>query len=198
MVLMAGIAAACASDGRELAQPASWQTTTTRPLPPTSAPPAQAAQTGIELTSPDFEPGAMGPIDATCAGANVAPTLEWGPVGDDIAELALALSDQTDPENPVLLWLVTSISTTERTIVNGQLPVGARATLNDYGRSGYGNPCLETLPAGTRDLQFRLYLLRDTANLGQDAPGNTSWNTVAALAVDSASLLMQIQAEGAG
>lgn len=189
------LAASCASDGRELAEPQSWQTTTTRPMPPTSAPPQSAGTTGVQLTSPDFEPGGTAPTDTTCAGANRPPTLSWSAIPDGVAEVAIALSDQTDPTEPLLLWLMTGIDPTLEGIDAGQRPDGAVVTLNDFGEPGYGNPCLENLSSGRRDLQFRLYLLDDPAGVEAAAPGNESWDRVAASATDSATLLMTIDAQ---
>ncbi len=193
---VSSIAAACASDGRELAEGRSWQTTTTRPLPPTSAPPQSEGATGLLLTSPDFEPGGLAPLDATCAGANLPPSLEWNLAGSaptDTAEWAVSLSDQTDPENPLLLWLVVGIEPTVGQLVSGDLGL-ADETLNDYGQLGYGNPCIETLSAGRRDLQFRIYALAQSSGIEPGAPGNESWDRVAAMANDSATLLMQVDA----
>lgn len=193
LLAVMALAAGCASDGKELAEGRSWQTTTTRPLPPTSAPPAAEGASGLSLASPDFEPGGETPVDATCAGANRAPRLEWTGGDSGTGGYAVSLSDQTDPDNPLLLWLVTGIPATATELDPNQLG-SAVETLNDYGQLGYGNPCLETLSAGRRDLQFRLYALPLPSGIESGAPGNESWDRIASLASDSASLLMKIDA----
>lgn len=191
-------ATACAADGRELAEPQDWQTTTTRPLPPTSAPPQLAGDTGLTLSSPDFEPGGELPAVARCDGANRFPTLEWTAVDADLgaAELAVTLADQTDPEAPLLLWLMAGIDPSTTLLASGTFPnEGAFETLNDYGAQGFGTPCLESFETGRRDLQFKLYVLDTPVGFGTGAPGNTSWDDVSARAVESATLLAQVDAD---
>lgn len=192
IVLSVLLGAGCASDGRELRTPEPWQTTTTRPAPPTSAPPSLTGSSGIELSSPDFEPGGPTPLDQTCAGGNRPPALEWTSVPAETAELAITLSEQTDPTKPLLLWLVAGIDPTSAGIDGDPLPAGAVTALNDYGQSGWGNPCLESVKAGRVDLQFRVYVLEQPSGIQENAPGNEAWNTLRAAAVDSASILMTI------
>ncbi len=192
---LALLASACASDGRELAEPQDWQTTTTRPAPPTSAPPQLISENGLTLRSPDFEPGDSAPSGALCSGDNRFPNLEWEGVPEGTAELAIALSDQTDPEEPLLLWLMAGIDPSMTSAASGTFPnEGAFETLNDYGQPGYGNPCLENVAQGQRDLQFRLYVLPRASGMSSGDPGNESWDTVAALATDSATVLMRVEA----
>ena len=190
------VGAGCASDGRTLAAPSPDQTTTTRPPPPTSAPPSEPSETGLSLSSPDFEPGGDAPIDTTCQGANVFPALTWAELPDSAVEIVVTLSDQTDPDEPLLLWLMAGISPLETGLDAGFAPAGAYETLNDYGNLGYGTPCLDRLTAGRRDLQFRIHVLDQPSGLAPGDPGNESWDSVRALAVDSASLLMRIEATG--
>ena len=197
VVLIVVVLAGCADDGRALADPEPWQTTTTRPPPPTSAPTAEVSKSGLALTSSDFEAGGQAPLDATCAGGNVFPSLEWTEVGVAAAELAVALIDQTDPNEPLLLWLMAGISPEEPGLTAGQPPDGAFMTLNDYGSLGYGSPCLENTGDGQRDLQFRLYVLNEPSGLAGGDPGNEAWNTVAARSIDTASILMRITASSA-
>ncbi|NNE95942.1 MAG: hypothetical protein HKN24_07930 [Acidimicrobiales bacterium] len=186
----------CASDGRELAEPLPWQVTTTRPLPPTSAPDQSTGIDGMTLTSPDFVAGGDAPASATCAsGINLHPGFQWSTVPESAVELGITLSDQTDPENPLLLWLMAGLDPDAGGLTQGDLPAGAFETLNDYGQPGWGNPCLESFQTGRRDLQFRLYALDRPSNISPGAPGNTSWDELAARAIDSATILMRITAD---
>ncbi len=190
-VLVAG----CAADGRELAQPADWQTTTTRPPPPTSALPQEIGADGLTLSSPLFEPAADIPVSATCAGDNIFPTLEWTDVPPLGVELALSLSDQTDPDEPVLLWLMAGIDPSRTEVESGTLPTGAFETLNDFGNLGFGSPCLESFNTGLRDLQFRLYVLSGPSGVAPGDPGNEAWATIKAAAIDSAALTAKVNAQ---
>jgi phosphatidylethanolamine-binding protein (PEBP) family uncharacterized protein len=194
LVILIVILAGCANDGRTLADPLPDQTTTTRPPPPTSAPDSEESESGLTLSSPDFQPGDQAPLDTTCEGRNIFPALEWTEVDPAAAELALALIDQTEPEEPLLLWLMAGISPQEQGVAAGRLPEGAYQTLNDYGSQGWGSPCLESSGDGERDLQFRLYVLNEPSGLVEGAPGNEAWDTVAARSIDTASILMRITA----
>lgn len=184
-------AAACADDGRELADPSDWQTTTTRPPPPTSAPPERVSDTGLRIWSPDFEPGADFPVAVQCAGDNLFPSLQWEAVPAGTVELSVTLADQTNPEDPLLLWLAAGIPPSTGALDAGFLPAGGFETLNDYGALGWGTPCLEEL--GTdRDLQFTIWALGSPAGFAPGAPGNEAWDDVAARAIDSATVLMRV------
>ena len=187
-------AAGCASDGRELAEPSPGQTTTTRPPPPTSAPDSEDSPSGLSLMSPDFEPGDLAPINTTCAGDNKFPNLVWAGVPSSATELAISMSDQTDPEEPLLLWLMAGISPSTAGLDSGFAPPGAFETLNDYGNLGYGSPCLDALEEGRRDIQFRVYALDQPSGLAGGDPGNEAWESIRAQATDSATVLMRIDA----
>ncbi len=185
------LAAGCASDGRDLAEPDDWQTTTTRPPPPTSAPPERVSDSGLRISSPDFEPGAEHPSGVRCDGANLFPNLTWEQVPPGAVELAVTLADQTDPEEPLLLWLAAGIPAETSSLDAGFLPAGGFETLNDYGALGWGTPCIEELGGG-RDLQFTIWALGSPAGFGPSAPGNEAWDDVAARALDSASVMMRL------
>ena len=188
-VLLAG----CVSDGRSLREASADQTTTTRPPPPTSAIPSETSPTGLSISSPDFEPGATAPIDTTCQGDNLFPNLEWEQVPQAASEIAVSLSDQTDPEEPLLLWLMAGISPSATGLDSGVAPAGAFETLNDYGNLGYGSPCLDSLTEGRRDLQFRIYILEQPSGLAPGDPGNRAWESLRAQATDSATVLMRVE-----
>lgn len=191
---MAVVAVGCASDGRDLQEARDWQTTTTRPPPPTSAPDQEISPTGLTLSSPDFEPGDDAPTGVKCTGDNKFPNLTWEGVPDTASELAVTLSDQTDPNEPLLLWMMGGIDPELSGLDSGFLPVGGYETLNDYGQPGWGSPCLETFSNGRRDLQFRLYVLDVPSGLSANSPGNEAWDTITASAIDSATLLIRIDA----
>lgn len=186
--------AGCSSDGRTLREPSADQTTTTRPAPPTSALDQEISPTGLQLSSPDFAPGDPVPADATCLGTNRFPGLAWSGVAAGTSELAITLSDQTNPAEPLLLWLLAGISPSVTGFGAGEIPAGAYETLNDYGRQGFGDPCLEELGAGQRDLQFRIYVLDQPSGLAPGDPGNQAWDSLRAQATDSATLLMRVDA----
>lgn len=183
---------ACVSDGTSLRAPTADQTTTTRPVV-TSALPEEESSSGISLQSPDFEPGGAIPVSATCAGGSVLPTLTWNDVPEGTVELAITLSDQTNFEEPLLVYLVAGIDPSIRSIEDGALPEGAVETLNDWGSQGFGSPCLEAISGegNTRDLQFRLHALSSTPQVQDGGHGSDSWDAVRTRATESAALLMR-------
>ena len=181
--------AACASDGRDLAAAQDWQTTTTRPPPPTAAVDDEPGVNGLRLTSPAFEPGGELPISATCAGENIFPDLSWGPVDPATVEIVVVLADQTDPKVPVLMWLLAGISADTTNLVAGVKPEGSIETTDDYGITGWGEPCLDSYASGKRDLQWLVYLLDRPSELEVGHPGNEAWEQVRKQAIESASLL---------
>jgi phosphatidylethanolamine-binding protein (PEBP) family uncharacterized protein len=147
----------------------------------------------MALTSPEFVAGGEAPASATCeSGINLHPGFQWANVPESSVELGITLSDQTDPENPLLLWLMAGLNPAAGSLAQGDLPAGAFETLNDYGQPGWGNPCIESFQTGRRDLQFRLYALDRPSDISPGAPGNTSWDELTARSIDSATILMRI------
>ncbi|MEM7275220.1 MAG: YbhB/YbcL family Raf kinase inhibitor-like protein [Actinomycetota bacterium] len=192
------LVAGCATDGRDLRSTQPWQTTTTRPVPATIAPEAEAGRSGLALTSPDFQPGGPVPAAATCAGGSIVPALRWSSVPLEAVELVVTISDQTDPAAPVLLWLLAGIEPDLPGLDAGAIPIGAFETLNGFGNPGFGIPCLETMAEGSRDLQFRLYALPQPSGVAPGAPGDEAWTLVRAGATDSASLLARFDPDAGG
>lgn len=188
--------AGCSHDGRALADPQPWQTTTTRKPPPTSAVESGVSKTGFRLSSPDFAAGGPAPRDTTCAGRNVFPRLDWSGLPAGTVEIAVTLSDQTNPKDPLLLWLMAGITPDQTGLQAGTAPLGAFETLNDYGNLGYGNPCLDKLGDGRRDLQFRVYAMPEASDLSPGQAGNDAWTELQAKATDSATLLMRVSPAG--
>ena len=126
----------------------------------------------MTINSPDSDPGGEAPALVTCAGPNLHPAFQWSGAPPQAVELGITLSDQTDPTNPLLLWLMAGLDPQAGVLAQGDLPTGAFETLNDYGQPGWGNPCLESFQTGRRDLQFRLYVLDQPSEISPGAPGN--------------------------
>lgn len=192
VVAVALLVSACATDGRELRDAQPWQTTTTRPIPATAPPPFETGRSGFTVFSPDFASGGQLPASATCAGGAVFPALGWTGVPDEAIELVVTLSDQTDPLNPVLLWLLAGVEPDLTGLDAGLIPVGAFETLNGFDNPGFGSPCLETMAEGPRDLQYRVYVLTQPSGILPGGSGNNAWAAVRNGAIDSASVLARI------
>lgn len=191
-VFLALGSAGCADDGRDLRATQPWQTTTTRRPPPTSAPDQQPSRSGMALTSPDFTPGGTLPESATCAGGSTFPAMTWSGEPPLAIELVLTLSDQTDPAQPTLLWLLAGIEPELGGLEAGVFPLGAFETLNGFDNAGFGVPCLESFASGPRDLQFRLHVLTQPSGVAPGESGQQAWDRIRNGTAESASLLARI------
>lgn len=119
---------------------------------------------GLSLTSPAFSAGAAIPSRFTCQGKDVSPALEFSHVPKGTKTLALVVTDPdapdpAAPQGTFTHWIVYDIPPGTKGLVeagDAQLPTGARAGTNDFGRTGWGGPCP---PAGKHRYVFTLYAL---------------------------------------
>jgi Raf kinase inhibitor-like YbhB/YbcL family protein len=132
---------------------------------------AQAVATAIKLTSPVFSEGAAIPRRYTCEGEDLAPPLAWSGLPEGTKSLALIVDDPDapDPNAPKRIfvhWLVYDIPPDAQGLPEGgELPSGARAGRNDWGRTSYGGPCP---PTGRHRYFHKLYALdKVIGDLGQ-------------------------------
>jgi Raf kinase inhibitor-like YbhB/YbcL family protein len=95
----------------------------------------------IDVTSPAFVGGAAIPSQFTCQGADISPPLQWSGIPHGARELALVMRDRDAPGGNFIHWQVTAISPSTRGLAAGEIPAGARAGRNDFGKIGYGGPC---------------------------------------------------------
>lgn len=106
------------------------------------------------ISSPAF--GAGGPIPArfTVDGANISPQLDVAHPPEGTASFALIMDDPDAPAGTWVHWVAWNIPAETRQIPEGQLPAGAVAGRNSWGRTGYGGP---SPPSGTHRYVFKLY-----------------------------------------
>lgn len=120
------------------------------------------------LESPNFKHNGEIPVEHTCQGRDVSPTLKWSQVPPNTQSLVLIVDDPDapDPQAPKMTyvhWLLYNIPTSINTLAKG---VGSNSSLlpsdsilvgnNDWGRSNYGGPCP---PIGRHRYFFKLYAL---------------------------------------
>lgn len=118
----------------------------------------------MTLTSPSFKAGGEIPRRHTCQGQDISPALAWTEVPAGAKTLALVVDDPDapDPAAPKMTWVhwvVFDIPATATGLPEGagaELPSGARAANNDWGRAGWGGPCP---PVGRHRYFFKLYAL---------------------------------------
>jgi Raf kinase inhibitor-like YbhB/YbcL family protein len=126
---------------------------------------AQDPEAAMELVSPAFAPNGEIPVRYTCEGDDLSPPLRWSGVPASARSLALVVDDPDapDPRAPRrtwVHWVLYGIPPTAPGIDEGaeaeDLPAGARAGKNDWGRTGYGGPCP---PIGRHRYFHKLYAL---------------------------------------
>jgi len=118
----------------------------------------------LTLTSPAFPHEGEIPLDCTCDGHDLAPTLAWtgAPVGTKSFALIVDDPDAPDPRAPKMTyvhWVLYDIPASVAELRGGATPAGARDGLNDWKRTGYGGPCP---PIGRHRYYFKLYALDTT------------------------------------
>jgi Raf kinase inhibitor-like YbhB/YbcL family protein len=158
------VTAACGAGDRELREPASDQTTTTRPPidvgedpdPGTEAPPA------FELTTSAFSPNTMIPERHTCLGVDTSPPLSWANVPDSTAELALVVRDLS--ADGFVHWVVSGIDPALGGLEEDEVPADAVEARNDFGDVGWSGPC-PPAGGGSHDYELRLYALAEEIGL---------------------------------
>ena len=128
----------------------------------------QAPGDPLTISSPAFADGDAIPVQYTCKGANIAPSLQWSaPLGG-----ALVVDDLDAVTKPYIHWIVTGIAPGPGATADGQTPAGATVLPNSAGHAAYTGPCP---PAGTgvHRYRFTLYQLPATLQLppGLAGPG---------------------------
>lgn len=164
------VASCDTGDGRELSPPAFPPPTTT--ITPTidSVSPIDAAGTPppiqpFTLVVP-WQDGAAIPERNTCDGDDIAPALSWTGVPDGAVELALVVTD--DDANGFIHWVMTGFDPAIRSILDGQVPQGARQWPNAFGEQGWNGPCPP--PGSPHTYRFVLHALNQQLEVGDDTP----------------------------
>ena len=116
----------------------------------------------IKISSPDFASGSALPVDYTCDGESVNPTLRISDIPYTAKSLALIVDDPDAPKGTFTHWVVFNFDSKTREIPTGETPRGALIGKNGFGKNEYGAPCP---PSGTHRYFFRLYALDAILNL---------------------------------
>ena len=115
----------------------------------------------IKVKSAVFDEGEPIPTRYTCSGVDVSPPLDWGPLPENTASIALICEDPDAPGGLWTHWVIfnlpgDSILLEEHVMGREILDNGAIQGLNDFGRVGYGGPCP---PGGTHRYFYKVYAL---------------------------------------
>ena len=130
-----------------------------REHPPTPSEVSQATVADMTLESPSIVASSGGPgrIPAafTCDGGGKWPTLKWGGVPAGTAELVLYVMNATPTNGKLFVdWALAGISPSLTEIREGEMPKGAIAGTNGYGKRTY-----EICPEGGEIYILALYAL---------------------------------------
>lgn len=157
------------------------------PIVDADPPPQGTGPGGLELSSPDFEPGGVLP-DASACGGPTSPALAWTAPPAQIEELALVVQDLD--AGGVAQWVVTGIPADAGRVGAGRAPDGSDVRANSSAVEAWTSPC----PQDGREhrIVFTLYALDEAPPAG--AGDATSVVTaVQAASAGSASLLARAQ-----
>ncbi|UCD14459.1 MAG: YbhB/YbcL family Raf kinase inhibitor-like protein [Thermoplasmatales archaeon] len=109
----------------------------------------------MKLSSPTFENGGSIPIEHTCDGVDVSPSLIFSELPENAKSLALIMDDPDAPMGTWVHWVIWNIPPNITGFSQGEnitFPQGK----NDFGKQKYGGPCP---PSGTHRYFFKLYAL---------------------------------------
>ena len=96
----------------------------------------------FQLFSSAFTEGGWIPALHTCAGADIAPSLEWSGVPAETRSFALVLEDPDAPAGVWCHWLLYDIGPRVQALPQGFKPGSLGLSgQNDFGKAGYGGPC---------------------------------------------------------
>lgn len=111
----------------------------------------------FSVESPAFERGQAIPPEHTCAGADVAPALQWAEAPPATRSFAIVMDDPDAPDGTFTHWLLWDLPAG-----TGQLARDAvqHATVgrNDFDRLGYSGPC-PPRGGGAHRYRFRVHAL---------------------------------------
>ena len=121
----------------------------------------------ILVTSNAFSGGDSIPKLHTCDGADVSPTLSWNGVPTGAQSLALIMDDPDAPGGTWVHWVVYGLPSDLGSLAHDAYPTSAVGGSNDFGDTGYGDPCPPSGPA--HRYFFKLYVLDSIIDLEQGA-----------------------------
>jgi Raf kinase inhibitor-like YbhB/YbcL family protein len=113
----------------------------------------------LQVTSPAFLQDECIPVEYTCDGADINPSLQIQGIPASAKHLAVIVDDPDAPGGTWVHWLAWNLPVSE--IIPEHTKLGAEGR-NDFGRHQYNGPCP---PSGTHHYHFKVYALDDTLYL---------------------------------
>lgn len=178
---------ACSSDGRDMAppKPNQVQTIIDTPTPDPvvidetlpAEPQISATPDGAFTLSAPWSDGAPIPVDHTCSGDGVSPSLVWTGAPIETRSFAMVVTDLDalgPTGKPLVHWVVANVDPVVTSFPTGGAVAGAIEGVNDLGRPdvpivGWSPPCP---PRGeTHTYAFTLHALSQRLDLLTGTPG---------------------------
>lgn len=110
----------------------------------------------MELMSKDFQPAGSLPLEFTCDGKNLSPSLYWKDAPQNTQSFVLILEDPDAPSGTWTHWVLFNIPATTDSIAKNAttFPQGTLVGKNSWGHNNYDGPCP---PQGEHRYFFKLY-----------------------------------------
>lgn len=109
-----------------------------------------------------FPAGGAVPIEYTCEGKDVSPSLTWGTVPEGTKSFALIMEDPDAPNGVWVHWVLFNIQADIRMLTENSIPTGAIVGKNSWQTVDYKGPCP---PSGVHRYVFTLYALNTALTL---------------------------------
>lgn len=188
VAVLAIVAAACSSDGRDMSAPNPDQNQSIAVATTVAQSVDAPSSAGFTLTGLWVRGEAID-TKYTCKGESISPPLQLSGVPSGTVTLGLVLTNED--ANGVIHWAVANIAAADRNIVEGALPNGAIQAMTAQGSIGYWAPCP---PAGqTHRYLMTAYAVSQQLEFadGVDAPTLQAALEAAALAVAESLFIAQ-------
>jgi Raf kinase inhibitor-like YbhB/YbcL family protein len=132
--------------------------------------PQEEAEMALSLSSRAFTEGSKIPVQYTCDGQDISPSLAWGEPAPNTKSLALIVDDP-DAAGVFTHWVIFNIPANVRQLAENitgeeRLQNGALQGRNDFGNIGWGGPCP---PRGSHRYVFKIYALDRSLDLKSGA-----------------------------
>jgi Raf kinase inhibitor-like YbhB/YbcL family protein len=136
-----------------------------------------SAPSVMTVSSGAFQQNIM-PQRYTCADPRaVSPPVSWAGAPQGTKSIAFVIDDSDAPITPYVYWIVFNIGPATSTLLEGQLPPGARQARNSAGGLGYDPPCPGS---ASHTYRFTVYALNTVLNLPNGASLESTWQAIAA------------------
>jgi len=129
---------------------------------------AKDGSANLNLKTTAFHTGGTIPVQFTCSGENISPSLTWGQPPSRTASFVLIVDDPDAPAGTWVHWVVYNLPATARQLsehvpAGDTIAGGGAQGVNDFPMNGYGGPCPP--PGKPHRYFFRLYALDTTLDL---------------------------------